>query len=312
MDSGWTTVAEPLFPWCNTLNRVMNSISVPQLQGPMVFIASDYSGAHKSSKYEVISVLYVDAEASSEWEERRRHVRHHTMGDGRRMSFKSLRDRHRQKAIVPFLSVAEALTGVCVSLVIRKSIRSLHGDKDVFDQFRKVLPFKGKWRDKQLERMMRITHLVSFLIGGLSRPGQNIYWISDQDDIFADEHKSTDTAQVISRFTSHYVKHQLGELGIGTTTLDEGDRFEEDLAAIPDLAAGATAELANKLADVCGGRIPLGVAIPLERVLVWKVEMLSDWLYDDLGSFKRVIILFEKQRNGMFSVCKLNMHQKIL
>lgn len=308
MDSGWTTVAEPLFPWCNTLNRIMHSIRVPKLHGPMVFIASDYGGAHKSSKYEVISVLYVDAEDSREWEERRRQVRKQYMGDGRRMSFKRLSERQRRKAIVPFLWAAEALSGVCVSLVIRKSLRPIHGDKAVFDQFRKALPLQGKWRDRQLERMMRITHLVSFLTGGLSRPGQHIYWISDQDDVFADKRKSTDSAQVVSRFTSHYVKHPLGELGVGTTAIDEGDRFEEDLAAIPDLVAGATSELATQLADVCGGCIPLGVAIPFDRMLVWKVELLFDWLYDDRGSFKRVIVLFEKQRDGSLSVCRLDMH----
>jgi len=308
MDSGWTTVTEPLFPWCNTLNRIMQSIGVPQLLGPMVFIASDYGGSHKSSKYEVFSVVYVDAEASSEWEARRRHIRQQFMGDGRRMSFKRLGDRQRQKAIGPFLWAAEALSGVCVSLVIRKSLRPLHGDKAVFDQFRKAIPLQGKWRDRQLERMMRITHLVSFLTGGLSRPGQHIYWISDQDDVFADKLKSADSAQVVSRFTSHYVKHPLGELGVGTTALDEGDRFEEDLAAIPDLVAGATAELATQLVEVCGGCIPHGVAIPFDRLLVRKVELLSDWLYDDRGSFKRVIILFEKQHDGSLSVCRLDMH----
>jgi len=33
-----------------------------------------------------------------------------------------------------------------------------------------------------------------------------------------------------------YIQYQLDELGIGTTEIDEGDRLEEDLTAIPDLA----------------------------------------------------------------------------
>jgi len=155
---------------------------------------------------------------------------------------------------------------------------------------------------------MRTTHLVGFLTEGLSMPGQHIYWISDQDDAFANEQKSADSAQVVSRFTSHYVKHPLGELGVGTTALDEGDRFEEDLSAIPDLVAGTVAEVVTELAKACGGRVPHNVAIPFDRALVPKVELLSDWLYHDTGTFKRTVVLFEQQRNDSLSVFRLDMH----
>jgi len=116
MDSGWTSLARPIFPWCNTLNRIMQSIGVPRLDGPMVFIASDCGGLHKASTYEVVSVLYVDAAASKDWDWARREVREQFMADGRRMSFKRLGDRQRRKAVVPFLRATEALSGVCVKL----------------------------------------------------------------------------------------------------------------------------------------------------------------------------------------------------
>jgi len=283
----------------------MHNIGVPRLYGPMIFIASDYGGAHKTSDYEVISVLYVDAEASGEWESRRQVVRALCMADGRRMSFKNLGDRQRQKALLTFLGASEALSGVCVSLVIRKSLKWLHGDRAFLDHIRKVVPLRAKWRDCQLERMLCITHLVGFLTGGLSRPGQSFYWISDQDDTFANRQKSADSAQVVSRFTSHYVRHQLGEMGVGTTALDEGDRFEEDLAAISDLMAGAIAELATEFGKACGGCIPSNFTIPFARKLRPKVELLVDWIYDNTGSFKKVVVLFEKQRDGRLGVFKL-------
>jgi hypothetical protein len=309
VDSGWTTVTPPIFPWCNTLNRIMRSVAVPPLHGPMVFIASDSAGAHRSSRYEAVCVLYVDAEASRDWESQRRNVRRQFIADGRRMAFERLGDRQRRKAVMPFLRAAEALSGVCVSLVIAKSLGPVHGDKILFDRLRVSIPFQGRWSDHQLERMLRVTHLVAFLAGGLSRPGQQIYWVSDQDNIFADERKSADSAKMVSGFTSRYVRHPLGSLGVGTTSLDEGDRFEEDLAAIPDLVAGTTAELATQLAGVCGGHIPHKIAIPFDRALPSKVDLLSRWVYDDTGSFKRIVVLFDKQSDGAMSVFRLDMHE---
>ena len=306
MDSSWTHIETPLFPWYGTLNRIMHRANVRPLHGPMVFVASDYAGAHKASWFEAISVLYMDAAASRQWEIERLRVRRQFMADGRRMSFKCLSDRQRWKAIQPFLPAADSITGVCVNLAIRKSKFSLHVDKAAFDDLRTSLPLKGKWRDHELEKMIWVTHLVSFLTGGLSRPGQHIYWISDQDDIFADKSRSADSAALVSGFTGHYVKHPLGSLGVGTTVLDEGDRLEEDLAAIPDLAAGTTADLATKLAQACGGCIPYGLVVPLERRLAQKVDLLCDWLYDGKATLKKVVVVFEEQRDGALSVFRLD------
>jgi hypothetical protein len=66
---------------------------------------------------------------------------------------------------------------------------------------------------------------------------------------------------MLSSWSSHYVKHNLGELGIGTTSIDEGDRIEEDLAAVADLVAGAAAEVVTRMAEQCGGRIPRDLAV---------------------------------------------------
>ena len=125
--------------------------------------------------------------------------------------------------------------------------------------------------------------------------------------MFANLKKAQDLKQMLSRFTSYYVKHPLGELGIGTTSLDEGDRFEEDLAAIPDLAAGAVSELLTKLCASYGGIIHPSIVIPFSGTFSPKTELLISWLGDRSQRLKKVVILFEKQGNGSFSVSRLNM-----
>lgn len=52
---------------------------------------------------------------------------------------------------------------------------------------------------------------------------------------------------MLDRFTSAYIQHPLGELGLGTTKIDEADRFDEDSASIADLVAGASAELLSNM-----------------------------------------------------------------
>ena len=101
----------------------------------------------------------------------------------------------------------------------------------------------SSWRPKSLEQMMRVVSLLSLFLGILSQPHQNFYWISDEDKLFANTSRTLDTKALLERFSSVCVRHPLGELGMGTTSIDEEDRFDEDCAAIPDLVAGATAEV---------------------------------------------------------------------
>ena len=68
--------------------------------------------------------------------------------------------------------------------------------------------------------------------------------------------------------------HQLGELSVGTTQIDEGDLVEEDLTAVPDLVAGAIAEVTTAIARENHGRIPIGLVLPLPAKLAEKTEVL--------------------------------------
>src|SRR5262249_27803293 len=126
----WRPIVTPLFPWVRSIEKIIRAIQVPAITGPNVYIASDYSGEAKSHLYDVLSILYLDVQQSSEWAERRRLVRTQYMADGRRMSFKALNDRQRQGALVPFLRAANAIHGVLISIAVRKSITNLCTSED--------------------------------------------------------------------------------------------------------------------------------------------------------------------------------------
>ena len=303
--TGWKSINDQHIPWIPKLNQLVSTASLPVLNGSTIYIASDYSGYHRKSKYEVISLLIMDTDNSWHWTNSRRCVREHFLTDGHRISFKGLHDQRQFYALPAFLESANNIVGICVNIVLRKSVRISYIDRDRMQSMVDASPFLGKWSYKTLNHMFRIVHFISLFIGGLSKPGQNVYWISDQDPIFANPSNSEDAARLVSVLTNMYIDHKLGELGIGTTILDEGDRLLEDLVAIPDLSAGALSEYLTALCDMCDGKIIGKFVYPSPRGITPKTEQIVSWLMDNTGKLKRLILLFESAENNMARLTRL-------
>jgi hypothetical protein len=284
----------------------MSEVNLPALNGTTLYVTSDYSGYDNESRYFVISVLVADLDNSACWENFRRDVRNRYMADGRRMSFKKLNDANRLKALVPFLEASDEIEGICLNIGIRKEIKNLYIDEKVFEYVQNKETLKGRWSDKSLENMFRIVHFVGLVIAGLAKPDQNIYWISDEDEIMANPTRSSDVAMLISAFTSLYVEHSLGELGVGTTKLDEGDRLEEDFAAVPDLAAGAVSEMLTKVGNMSHNCTFYGNTVhELPDYLSKKTEVILAWLGDENRQLKKSILLFEQVKEKIFGLTRL-------
>lgn len=304
-DHGWSNVERPLYGWVRTVERILVAERIPPLAGPLISIFSDYSGEQKGSSYQTIGVLYADLYGSPLWEMRRRDVRRRFLADGRRMSFKALGDKKRRSALVPFLQAADEIRGLCLVLAIRRSIANLHVGSRTAGPIQDLLGFRKTWSTRELERMARVTHTIGLLIGGLSKPGQHIYWISDQDPLLANENLTLDLREMLGRFTSYYARRELGELGLGTAEIDPGDRFEEDGTAIPDLVAGAFAEILTQVAAHAGGRFRSGVALPFSGGFTAKTEVIHSWFRHRGGSLAKVCIVFEDLGGDGLSVFRL-------
>lgn len=304
----WRHLKEPLYPWVQTLDRIVAAARPNEMSGSTLLIASDSGGTNSQNHYRTSVHLCLDLDSSRQWEFHRRQLRRDHLPNGRRMSYKSLADAHRRRALAPFLQTAELITGLCVATIFDKRVRHLclNGRED-YERMHEAAGLKARWKDRELEEALRIIHVVAALVGGLSQPNQNVYWISDQDNIFGNERQSQDVAKLLSSLTSHYVRHPLGEVGIGTTALDEGDRWEEDVTAIPDLVAGALAETTTRLAEHCGGYIPTSIAVPYDNPLLTKADFVARWFWSRGGDLRRVAILFAQQLDGRYAVSRHEM-----
>jgi hypothetical protein len=224
------------------------------------------------------------------------------------MSFKALSDRRRRAVLKAFLGAALNMSGLCFVVLVNRAIKHLcFRTAADYDRLRETASLQSRWKDRELEEAVRTTYTVAMLVGGMSQPNQAVTWLSDEDNLFSNERHSADVARLLGNFTDHHVKHPLGVRGIGTTALDEGDRAIEDIVAVPDLIAGAVTELANSVADVCGGRIPSYLAIDYRGKVSAKSDIISSWLWETPGKLARVVARIDTVEQGAYAVSKWDM-----
>ena len=298
----WKHVNGSPYEWMFGFNEIMNETTLPLFEGETLLILSDYSGLHKQSRYNTITLLIIDLIKCSKWECCRENIRRLIISDGRRISYKGLNDRLQRNALPIFLSAAGTIDGLILSVVLDKKIKGLITARKTLNMVQKGIGLKAKWNIYEFEKMARVAYFVSVLTGGLVRPKQNIIWISDDDDIFVNEDKKKDTARILSGYTSSFIRHELGNLYVGTTDLDIGDRLEEDFVAIPDLVGGAVTDYVNTLSKTNGW--PLG-DWRAPKDIKPKCAYIMNWLVDLNKNLKYGIIVFEKDAQGRLLVFPL-------
>ena len=299
----WRPSTGPVLPWVHTLDKIMGTCDLPSLDGPLIYIASDYSGTQRQSDYLVLSFLIADLYNSGGWEKQRRVVRRRFLRDRRRMSYKALNDRWRVAALDPFLEAAALINGLLCCFVIHKSIERIVTGPDTFQQWAGRLGIKGKWTEKQFESMLRVANFVSIFIGAMGKDAQSMYWISDEDDIFANPTKQADVATMMSWLGNLYIRHHPGELGVGTTAIDPGDRAEEDIVSVADLVAGALADAVTKISKHPKWFTSRITIVP--SGLKPKTERIVSWLATRKPHLKYVSIVFDRSDQSDYSMRRM-------
>lgn len=275
----WNVLRSSCLPWVEELWTKVSKERTPLLAGPVLYVAADYS-EHPKGLHEVYGLVLIDLAGAGTWFSRRHEIRQGLLPLPRRMSYKAMNDAVRRKALIPFLETANSLPGLCAVVAVDKRLGNLVSTPELLDGLTQASILQGKWKPKAFERMCRICLFAAFFICGLSHQNQHVYLISDNDNIFANASKSADVARVLATFTELLSTHELGEKGIGTTSIDPGDCIDEDLTAIADLIAGASAEAIDARVEAYG---PLAnVVVPAPR-LSPKAEIIMDWFSTRCG-----------------------------
>nr|WP_321482220.1 hypothetical protein [uncultured Cohaesibacter sp.] len=266
-------------------------------RGSTLCISADFSGQDKGQYYEVYSFLVFDLEKAGNWMNLRANLRSSMSIGKRRVSFKALNDARRRKALIPFLEIADTLDGRLISFAVSKKMRSMF-EGELNQQDDNLKP----WKPKVGEQVLRVAHFMSLLASRYSKPSQNLTLFVDEDAIAANDTQLKYLTKVTGIVASHYLNHDLGHLRVGTSRSENGDLVLEDLLAVPDLAAGAIAEISRKLVEAdcipCPNLLKL-----LPNSVTTKSKVIGSWLSSDTGNLQKTIIFLDPRDNqpGMVS-----------
>ncbi len=273
-----------------------------------VLATSDYSGQHKASRFEAYAFLIVTPRGWGAWERRRLELRRSFRAGGRRISYKGLGDALKRRMLPGFLNAANRLPGLCVCVLVEKAVGSLFRPEGALDPSEPGLEAVAGHGPATAEKLLRVVHLASFFLAGLTRAGQDMFWFTDQDDIAPNDAAVARVTGLWANVLSHYLRHTVGHLRFGTTKCDNGTLQLEDLAAIPDLVAGAGAEVANGYA--AAGALPAGkVVIPVPQRVPQKAREIIYWLSEEPWPLRRLVYCFEKDpASSAVSIKRLRFH----
>jgi hypothetical protein len=251
-------------------------------RGRTLMMVADFSGQHRAQMFDTYAFLVFDLEENSRWFYGQRLFREFIL-PVRRMSFKTMNDGSRRRALVPFLRLSETIEGWLVLFAVSKTGGSLFDQADI-DPDNRLL---DAWKPSVQERLLRILHLSSFLLSGLASPHQDVVWVIDEDEVAANAKQLTQLTTVFERISSNSLSHDLGHLRCATTRSDDGTIALEDLAAISDFGAGALSEIGTAL--IAERRFPVGsIATLLPNSLSWKSRIMATWLGSETGSLRRL------------------------
>jgi hypothetical protein len=217
--------------------------SLPNLrEDPRLILACDYSGEHEGPQFQVFAYLLAEkGEILGTWDSKRRSIRQRFFQDLRRIEFKKLADRSKQKALGPFLDSAYSINGTLFCVAIEKTVMPIGSFRSPFG----ALGISRRWKDDVFEKLLRVSFFGSFLVSGLCRAGQSVHWITDDDEIVANEQCQQDAKNMIGGMLRHYFRDRLEEIRLGIASKFDDGRLAEDLVSIVDLAAGAFSERIN-------------------------------------------------------------------
>lgn len=204
-----------------------------------------------------------------------------TLPDQRRISYKNLNsDKVVRRIVKPFLDAADEVPGFLLCVAIDTRIESLHS----VEFLREWAPKLG-WNRQTLERAMRVISYIGLLLSGFARPGQSVFWLSDEDPIIANSRMIEQLQIIIPPLWSSVLSFGLPFAHFADTRISNRDILAEDVVSLVDIAAGATRE---QLRHGLDGTFPLsGRSIP---------AML--WLCNESSKLVKRVVVVTPEPNG--------------
>lgn len=280
------------------------------VDGDLQVIASDYSGQHRQATHEVYSFLVTTRPALDAWLPLRQAFRARWLPDGRRLSFKQLREPVRRRAYPHFLELAGALPANLLTVMIDNRVGSFiaGGPRALADALDGC--FVPGASGGSIEKIYRLAVLIAMVQAGLRHPRQPAMWISDHDETL-DTHDKRERFSRLATYLAFGLTGAVstGELHFMTTLSPRLPAWGEDLAAIPDIAAGACANLSGVL-PLFMGRPTWTVGLAHGDTIDWRARTFADWLSAPHGVLRHVLLRLAPDADGQVRASAQRFHRR--
>ena len=298
----WRAISQPDFGLAAVISDVISGSeavignSIRSLRrSPSLLMFSDYGGAHKGARYEVFSYLVTTPVDLPVFDAERVQLRQAGLGVERRMAYKALNDNVRLRSLVGYLEAADRLAGVLISFAVDK--RAAHRFNESYKP-KTAFGALGPWTAKPFGKLSRVAHLAAIVVEGLRADGQDLIWITDEDEIAPNPTKHAEATRLLAHILSSYCTGEMGHFRFGTTASDPGDLLIEDLAAIPDLAAGSLNEILSRVGLHPDSHAPERLFIAAEGIAPLKVRHIADWLSGSSSTLKKANVVVDEGSGG--------------
>ena len=300
----WTTTKEERSGYLFNLSDAISIVEArhPNLLVPLddgvMLLVSDYSGQHKRATHEAYSFLITTNLALNDWMPSLTAFRARWLPDGRRISFKALREPVRRRALVPFLETASLLRANLITVMVDRRVGSFLGAngpsiaKDIFPDC-----FPSDMSDVTVEKMLRVAGLLAMMVAGLRKENQESNWISDHDEILDSFERREQFGRLASYLTQGLTRWQApATQWFGTTEVSGLPNWVEDTASIPDLVAACYCVLSPLLPYRFSDALPRIVVrapVPDERAAI-----IGNWLAGPHSGLHPVLTRLELDQTG--------------
>lgn len=286
-------------------DRIGGSASVPRASkmrliraAPSLGLFSDYGGAHKGAPFEVFSFLVTTPYGLLKWWGTRQRLREGELGTERRMAYKRLNDKVRLNCLPDYLEAVDQIEGLLVNFAIDKNAaHRLSEEPQTEIAFGQI----GVWAPRAFRKLTTIGHLAGILVEGIRGDGQDLLWITDEDDIAPNLDKHAEATRLLAHYVSAYCTGALGHFRFGTTASDPGDLHIEDLAAVPDLAAGCLNDVLTEVFAHPQSQSVERLFVPPSVGTPTKLRLVAEWLAGVATPLAKLNIVVD-ENNGRCSV----------
>ncbi len=257
-----------------------------------VYLFSDYSRAGRH--FATYSFLVCGKGSADALNPRRAALRSAFRLGRRRMAYKLLSDQLKFRALPAFLSLFDDLDAMLLTFAVDNRIQFM-----LAEQFLAVdTDFAAGVKRRVFEDMLRIAHFGAQTIATSFRPGQHVVWVTDSDDIVANERCEQIFGKVAGVVLRSFLRSEtIGSLSFAVTSIPDPTLQLEDFTSVPDLVAGAVGETLSALA-ASGLHVTGGVCLDRPRVS-GKTDVICQWLARE-SSLGKIGVVLEKFGSGVW------------